>query len=42
MKKIVVIGTLLALMLGGGTANAQVSESPEWAMKIKAEGLGRS
>ena len=42
MKKVFVILSLLALTLGAGTAQAQVSESPEWATKIKAEGLGHS
>ena len=41
MKKILVIVSLLALTLGG-TAQAQVSESPEWASRIKAEGLSHS
>ena len=38
MKKVLFIISLLALTVGGHTALAQVSESPEWAMKIKAEG----
>ena len=42
MKKVLILVSLLALTLGGHTALAQVSESPEWAMKIKAEGLGHS
>ena len=42
MKKILVIVALCALTLGGHTAQAQVAESPEWASKIKAEGLGHS
>ena len=42
MKKSFFLVALLALMLGGNTAQAQVSESPEWASKIKAEGLGHS
>ena len=42
MKKVLIIVSLLALTLGGYTALAQVSESPEWATKIKAEGLGNS
>ena len=39
MKK---VSLLLALLLGCGMASAQVAESPAWATKIKAEGLGRS
>jgi len=42
MKKVLIFVSLLALTLGGHTAMAQVSESPEWATKIKAEGLGHS
>ena len=42
MKKIIVIVSLLALCLCGNKAQAQVSESPEWASKIKAEGLSNS
>ena len=42
MKKSVISLSLLALVLCGGVAQAQVAESPEWASKIKAEGLGNS
>ena len=42
MKKVFIFLSLLALMMGAGTAQAQVSESAEWATKIKAEGLGHS
>ncbi|MCR5710054.1 MAG: M20/M25/M40 family metallo-hydrolase [Bacteroidales bacterium] len=42
MKKLPVISLLLALVFCGSTATAQVSESAEWATKIKAEGLGNS
>ena len=42
MKKIFVVLPLLALMMSGSPVYAQVSESPEWATKIKAEGLGHS
>jgi len=42
MKKIVVVLSLLAMVFCGNTAQAQVSESAEWASKIKAEGLGHS
>ena len=39
MKKVIL---LFALALCGSLAFAQRAESPEWATKIKAEGLGRS
>ncbi len=42
MKKVLVIVSVLAMLFCGGTAKAQVSESAEWASKIKAEGLGNS
>ncbi len=42
MKKVFVLVPLLALCLCGGTAQAQVAESAEWASKIKAEGLNDS
>ena len=42
MKKLLVMASLLALVLCGGNAQAQVAESAEWASKIKAEGLGHS
>ena len=42
MKKLLVILSLLAMVFGGNNARAQVSESAEWASKIKAEGLGHS
>ena len=42
MKKMLVILPLVALVLGGTRAQAQVAESAEWAAKIKAEGLGMS
>ena len=42
MKKLLLILPLLAMVLCGNTALAQVSESAEWATKIKAEGLGHS
>ena len=42
MKKLLVILPLVALVLGGTRAQAQVAESAEWAAKIKAEGLGMS
>ena len=42
MKKYLVIVLLLAMGFVGNTVQAQVSESPEWAAKIKAEGLSRS
>ena len=42
MKKVFVLVSLLVLCLCGGTAQAQVAESAEWASKIKAEGLNNS
>ena len=42
MKKFFVLFTLLAMVFCGNSAWAQVAESPEWASKIKAEGLGHS
>jgi hypothetical protein len=42
MKRISVFISLLALIVSGNVSTAQVAESPEWASKIKAEGLGRS
>ena len=33
---------VLAMVFAGSVASAQVAESPEWASKIKAEGLGHS
>ena len=42
MKKIVFLLSLAAMAFCGSAARAQVAESPEWATKIKAEGLGRS
>ncbi|MBO4917750.1 MAG: M20/M25/M40 family metallo-hydrolase [Bacteroidales bacterium] len=42
MKRLSLLVSLLAMLLCGGVASAQVAESPEWATKIKAEGLGRS
>ena len=42
MKKIFVIVSLFALCLCGINARAQVAESADWAMKIKAEGLNNS
>ncbi len=42
MKKLLVIVAVAVLSMGGHTAMAQVSESAEWATKIKAEGLGHS
>ena len=42
MKKMFLLIPLFALVFGGNRALAQVAESPEWASKIKAEGLGRS
>ena len=42
MKKLLVILSLLAIVFSGNNARAQVSESAEWASKIKAEGLGHS
>lgn len=42
MKQLFVLFPLVALILGGSRAQAQVAESAEWAIKIKAEGLGAS
>ena len=42
MKKLFIILPMLALVLGGSPAQAQVAVSSEWASKIKAEGLGQS
>ena len=42
MKKLFILLSLLALCLCGNNAAAQVSESAEWASRIKAEGLGNS
>ena len=42
MKRFNVFISLLAILLCGSAASAQVAESPDWAAKIKAEGLGRS
>ena len=42
MKKILIITLTLAALCWGGKARAQVSESPEWATRIKAEGLNHS
>ena len=42
MKRIALLCSLLAMVLCGSAASAQVAESPEWASKIKAEGLGHS
>ena len=42
MKKLFVFVSLLALCLCGSTVRAQVPESAEWAIKIKAEGLNNS
>ena len=42
MKKLFVFVSLLALCLCGSTVWAQVPESAEWAIKIKAEGLNNS
>ena len=41
MKKIFVIVSLFALCLCGINARAQVAESADWAMRIKAEGLNK-
>lgn len=42
MKKLFVVLSLFALCLCGSTVRAQVPESAEWAIKIKAEGLNNS
>ena len=42
MKKLFILLSLLALCLCGNNAAAQVSESAEWASRIKAEGLSNS
>ena len=42
MKKFSVLISLVALAFCGSAAYAQVAESPDWATRIKAEGLGRS
>ena len=42
MKKLFVSLAMLAIVFGGDRALAQVSESLEWASRIKAEGLSRS
>ena len=42
MKKLFSCLTLLAALLSGSAALAQVAESPAWATRIKAEGLGNS
>ena len=42
MKKLISSLTLLAALLSGSAALAQVAESPAWATRIKAEGLGNS
>ena len=42
MKKLFIFVLLAAWVLSGNTAKAQVSESPEWASRIKAEGLSHS
>jgi hypothetical protein len=42
MKNFAFVITLLAMVLCGSVASAQVAESPDWATRIKAEGLGRS
>ena len=42
MKKLFIFVVLAACVFGGNTAKAQVSESPEWASRIKAEGLSHS
>ncbi len=42
MKKLFIFVVLAAFVFGGNTAKAQVSESPEWASRIKAEGLSHS
>ena len=42
MKRLFIFVLLAAFVFGGNTAKAQVSESPEWASRIKAEGLSHS
>ena len=42
MKKLFISLALLAVAFGGNRALAQVPESPEWASRIKSEGLGHS
>ena len=42
MKKYFILFSLLAIVFCGNSAWAQVAESPEWAAKIKAEGLSHS
>ena len=42
MKKLFTFWAILALAFCGNQAKAQVSESAEWASRIKAEGLGHS
>ena len=42
MKKLFVSLTLLAAVVCANDALAQVAETPEWATRIKAEGLGNS
>ena len=42
MKKILLLILPVTILCGGGFANAQVSQSPELANKIKAEGLNNS
>ena len=42
MKKLFVSLTLLAAVVCANEALAQVAETPEWATRIKAEGLGNS
>lgn len=42
MKKLFVFVCVAVFLFGGNAAQAQVSESPEWASRIKAEGLNRS
>ena len=42
MKNFTFVITLFAMLLCGSVASAQVAESPDWATRIKAEGLGRS
>ncbi|MCR5571227.1 MAG: M20/M25/M40 family metallo-hydrolase [Bacteroidales bacterium] len=42
MKKFSLVFSLCAMVFCAGVASAQVAESPEWAARIKAEGLGHS